>query len=92
MGITTIGFLRPELNRQHRYAVGVPIEGGDIVPLKSYNTIKELEEAFIPMYQSANDMGITKPLPIEKISRDKDWDGAKCFMVRGLIKKVTKGS
>ncbi len=90
MGIGWIRSLRPELDIQHRYAVGVPIEGGGISPIKSYNTIKELEEAFIKMYQSANDKGITKPLPIDKVHRDKDWDGAQCFILHGLMGKVAK--
>lgn len=80
--------IKPELDREHKYAVGVRIEGGGFCPVMSYKTEEQLEQGFSQWYQTACQRGITKPIAVEKEDREKAWDGAQCFVLRGLMEKV----
>jgi len=86
-GLSLVGHL--DLNKQHRYAVAIPTEEEAVRPIETYNTIKELEHAFLQMYQEACDMrGVAKPIPVDKVTRDNEWDGAQLRPLKTLIDKV----
>ena len=91
MGKDWIWSFKPELNRQHLYAIGIPRENGDITPIRSYSTIEELKESFIQICQLSNTIDIAKPIPIEK-NKYEDWNGKEYSKISDLIEKVSEES
>jgi len=83
-----IKVIKPDLDKERQYAVGVRIEGGGFTPIQPYETEKQLEEGFRQWYQTASQKGITKPIAVEKEDREQDWNGAQCFVLSGLMKKI----
>ena len=83
--------IKPELDRNHQYAVGVKIAGGGFCPIQSYETREQIERGFRQWYQMACQGGITKPIAVEKKDRGQEWDGAQCLVLRGLMEKIING-
>src|SRR3989344_3201470 len=81
--------IKSDVDKSHQYAVGVCIEGGGFAPIQTYETEKQLEEGFSQWYQNACQRGITKPIAVKKEAREQGWDGAQCFILRGLMEKIT---
>ena len=83
-------FLRPNLNFEHSYSVGLRIEGGGFAPLVSYKTRDELEKGFLDFYNFAVERNLSNPIAVEK-KNDSEWDNeAQCFILSDLMREVIK--
>lgn len=92
MGMGWTESLRPNLDKQHRYAIGLVVEGGNVSPIHSCNSEIELETKYRDFYAIASEKGLSKPLPIDKVNRDKEWGKGKVFICGNLVEKVKKKS
>lgn len=81
------GMPRPELNDEHRYAVGARVEGGSFCPFQSYDKRDKLEEGYADWYKSACAKGLCKPIIVEKYTPAR-WDEAGGTILRGIMDKV----
>ena len=60
-------FFKPKINKDHKFAVVVPCEGGTMMMIETYQTKDELVENYMKWRDYALKSGITEPLPFEFI-------------------------
>lgn len=71
---------KPSVDKEHKYAVAVPVEGGSVVPIQSYETLEQLRKGYQDWQQYASDRKITGTVPIEFIDAS-----GKCRVLTDLL-------
>jgi len=79
---------KPEIDKKHKYAWGLRIEGGGFTPVKTYLTMGELEREYLEVFRAAKNSGNHLPLAVEKDVEDVEWDKAGCHTLPELIQKA----
>jgi|GEM_PF-3567116 len=62
---------KAKINKNHKYAVAIPLVRGDVGLIQTYPGMVELKNGYRSWYNFACSMKVTKPLPVEKT--DDDW-------------------
>ena len=83
-----VNYIKPSLDRDHKYAVGVKIEGGGFAPIHSYKTLAALEAGYAEFYNFAKEGNITLPLAVEKLEEKAEWDGSRCKTLPEFTKRI----
>lgn len=60
----------PKIDTTHKFAVAVPVEGGDVCIIETYATREALAVAFDGWSNFATERCITQPCPIEIIDKE----------------------
>ena len=56
---------KPDWKKEDKYAVAIPVQGGTVAPLASYDNLELLKAGYTKWKAYALKNGITKPLPIQ---------------------------
>ena len=71
---------KTKFNRTQKYAVAVPIEGGNVAPIQSYDTLPQLIEGYKLWQQYAFERQLTTPVAIEFIDNK-----GKCKILTDIL-------
>ena len=87
-GIKIKAVIEPELNKEHKYAWGLRVEGGIFAPIKTYSTTEELEREYMEVFRAAKQSGQSLPIAVEKVDEGVEWDKARCLTLPEIIQKA----
>ena len=80
-----IKILKPLVSKGAKYAVAVPLKGGGVVPVQSYDSLKDLKEDYARWKQYAIEGNITKPVPIEFLDEKGLTNNGKCKVLTEIL-------
>lgn len=73
---------KPKVNMEEKFAVAVPVEGGDVCIVQTYKTRTALASAFSKWQKFASTKGLTLPLAIEIVD-----ETMKCKILKDILEE-----